>query len=549
MSHDSSLTTSEYVALAIALVVGAALRFWGLRFGLPHDSVRPDEEILVGAALSIFGGRLHPHFFDWPSLFLYATAGGYAVLFAFERAFGLVANADDFIARAVADPTSVHLVARVLGAASGVATIAAMYFAAREVCSRRTAIMSAALLSIAFLHVRDSHYGLTDVPSTFLAVCSFWAAVYAAARGVTMRRLAVAGVLAGLAASTKYNTGLILAPALVVVGEHAIRTRDLGWAVKAVAMLAVTSIAGFVAGTPYAVLDYQPFSAALTNLHDHLTGGHAGIDLGRGWTYHLFFTLRYGLGVPLLAMSLAGALWLVADRSWRAAMMLSFPVVYYYTVGSGLTVFTRYMMPMVPFMCLMAAVFIDRAAERAASFTRSAAVPAIAAAVLFVVAAVPPLVQSVAFDRLLARPDTRLAGAEWVESHFPMGAALYQTGASYGHVQPHPMARYAEYDFDDAAGWFTANGQPASEPDIVVRSQSPLAAYSHEPAGLGGVLASDYVQVMTITGIPGGQPAGAVYDVQDAFYLPYNGFGNIRRPGPNLIIYQRRSKDERAGEK
>jgi 4-amino-4-deoxy-L-arabinose transferase-like glycosyltransferase len=533
-----------WVALGLVIVTGAALRIWGITFGLPHDSVRPDEEILVDAALHIFGGRLHPHFFDWPSLFLYTTAAGYAVVFAAERAFGAVASADVFIARAVANPTTAHLVARALGAACGVATIAALFGAARELCSRRTALIAAALVSVAFLHVRDSHYGLTDVPATFLVVCSFWAVARAASRGPTMARMAAAGVLAGLAASTKYNGALVLAPAVVVIVEQAVRTRDLTWGLKATAMLAITSIAGFVAGTPFAVLDYESFSAALSNVHDHLGGGHAGLDLGRGWRYHLIFTLRYGLGLPMLAMALGGAIWLVAQRSWRAAILLSFPVVYYYELGSGLTVFTRYMVPIVPFMCVTAAVFIDRVSDAAARVSSSSVVRSSVTAALVAAAVLPPLVQSIAFDRLLARPDTRLAGAAWVESHFPTGAALYQTGASYGHVQPHPKERYAEYTFDDVSGRFELDGRPAPiEPDIVIQSQSPLVAYSHEPAGLGRVLASDYVHVMTITAIPSDHPAESVYDVQDAFYVPYSGFDDIRRPGPNLIVFQRRPKD------
>ncbi len=33
--------------------------------------------------------------------------------------------------------------------------------------------------------------------------------------------------------------------------------------------------------------------------------------------------------------------------------------------------------------------------------------------------------------------------------------------------------------------------------------------------------------------------APAVYDLQDAFYVPFAGFAGIARPGPNLSIWER----------
>jgi hypothetical protein len=32
-----------------------------------------------------------------------------------------------------------------------------------------------------------------------------------------------------------------------------------------------------------------------------------------------------------------------------------------------------------------------------------------------------------------------------------------------------------------------------------------------------------------------------VYDQQDAFYVPFDGFDGVARPGPNLSIYERRA--------
>jgi len=53
--------------------VTAILRFTGLRFGFPHTVARPDEEVIVDTALGVLRDP-NPHFFDWPSLFIYVLS-------------------------------------------------------------------------------------------------------------------------------------------------------------------------------------------------------------------------------------------------------------------------------------------------------------------------------------------------------------------------------------------------------------------------------------------------------------------------------------------
>ena len=36
------------------------------------------------------------------------------------------------------------------------------------------------------------------------------------------------------------------------------------------------------------------------------------------------------------------------------------------------------------------------------------------------------------------------------------------------------------------------------------------------------------------------RPGSAVYDPQDAFFMPVSGFSTVRRPGPTIRIYRHR---------
>src|SRR5262245_66400083 len=67
------------IPLAGILLLGAALRFQALDFGLAYPHARPDEETAVGHAVAILAGDPNPHFFNWPSLTLYAFAAALGI--------------------------------------------------------------------------------------------------------------------------------------------------------------------------------------------------------------------------------------------------------------------------------------------------------------------------------------------------------------------------------------------------------------------------------------------------------------------------------------
>src|SRR5919197_735848 len=130
--------------LLLVIAAGAVLRFRGLRFGFPNPLARPDEEVLVDAALGVLRDP-NPRFFDWPSLFIYVTAAAYAALFAVERVLGgAIRHAT--VAKAAFEPV-LHLIPRVLSATASILTVAALFGAARELFSRPRSFTSATLIS------------------------------------------------------------------------------------------------------------------------------------------------------------------------------------------------------------------------------------------------------------------------------------------------------------------------------------------------------------------------------------------------------------------
>lgn len=522
--------------VALAVAVGAVLRVWGLQFGFPFPFARTDEEVIVDVGLGVLRDP-NPHFFDWPTLFMYALGGVYAALFTVERLVGgAIRNAT--VAK-LFHLTTLHLTARILSAAAGTCSIALLYSTVREVLSRRVAVLAAALLAVVYLHVRDSHFGVTDVPATLMMLLAMRAGVRCATRGISTRRLATAGLLSGLAASTKYNTALVLlTPMIAIAADTFSRRRPIGMTARDAALVAVAFTAGFVIGTPYAVLDFPAFWRGISAVRSHLGGGH--VVMARGWTYHASLTLPFGVGVPMLLAAVAGAVWLAIDAPFAAVLLLAVPVAYYVLLGSGRTVFARYMLPIVPFMCVSAAYLVDRSARTFAGWKTPAARVAVTFAGLAIIAA-PTLADSIAFDRLMTKTDTRVLGGNWIAAAAPEGASLYQTGFGGGQLQPAPADRYLRYAFNEHLSRFEVGGGPATAlPDFVVILESPLSAYSTVPSAIRTIVADAYDQAMVIDGTPAASTPGVQYNLDDAFYAPYAGMDRAVRPGPTVRIYRRR---------
>ena len=127
---------------------------------------------------------------------------------------------------------------------------------------------------------------------------------------------------------------------------------------RAAVMIGVFTSA-FLLTAPFVVFDYQRFSIGFEQLWLSTSrGGNAAMGSNSPW-YHLTFSLRYGVGAPLLLLGLAGVGWMAA-RDWQRALLLfSFPAAFFVLIASMGDTFVRYAIPIVPFLCLSAAFLID----------------------------------------------------------------------------------------------------------------------------------------------------------------------------------------------
>lgn len=548
MSGGGRRDRLDWAPIVAVVAVAAAVRLAGLQFGLPLVQARPDEQVIASKAVGFWAtGDLNPHFFDYPSFYLYVTAALYGLYFLWGLASGRFDSVAAFAASWPSDWVPFFLIPRVAGALSGTVTVLVVYAIARRLFDRATALVAGLFMALAFLHVRDSHYGTTDVPMTLLLMLAMLFVVRAHQDGRT-KDVVLSGVFGGLAMATKYNAVML---ALPMAASAAIRMVDAPAGARSAALraarpllLVAVGALTFSVASPFVLLDPRQVLRDLDLVADlHSVGMTPPEVLGIGWTYHARFSLPHGLGWPLYGAGLAGMAWLAWMRVRVAILLCAYPLAYYLAAGGGYMVYVRYMLPVVPFLCLTAAVAVMALARGLARVARLPA-PLVAAALAVVVISASAATV-VRFDRLLRQRDSRLVAGEWVRANVPAGVTIYQAGNAYGHLQLEATRpfRYRHWTWDRDANKFRDETGRFTEgwPDWIVAHESALP-YSHVPDRVSRELRWSYLLVHMTRAVDAREPLN-VYDIQDAFFLPYGGFVQVRRPGPNVFVYRKRTLD------
>jgi 4-amino-4-deoxy-L-arabinose transferase-like glycosyltransferase len=405
------------VTLVLLFFLAFILRAWGTRFGLPEAFYHPDEHAIVERATGILRtGDYSPHWFNYPSAYIYVQALTYIPYFLISAARGF---GNSIPAEA---PYGFYYAGRLMTALVGALTVPLVYVLGRRMFGRRTGLVSAALVTFSLLHAVHSHYVTTDVPMAFLVTLSLLFS-YLALQKAGLRYTLLAGLFAGLATSTKYPAAVAILPVLVVQ-LVTVRWTDWGVLGQRVGLTVGAFLAGFFLGTPYAILEVNTFVASLASVLGHYGTGQPGFEGSATWLWYLGQMLT-GPDVLVVALALGGILWAMIKHTRKDLLLLSFVIPYYVVVSAWPTRFERNLVVLVPLLAVLAARFMVEAVSWMAgrwSAVRRYETPVLAALVVMAIAL--PLWAIVAFDDAIAQRDLRTVAAEWVNANVPPGSRI-----------------------------------------------------------------------------------------------------------------------------
>lgn len=393
------------VALLLIVAAGYALRLWNLGTGIPY-AVGIDEPAIMTTVVRILkSGDFNPRFFEYPTGYIYVQLGTAIVRFLFG------AMAHSWRAVQQVGPADFYLWGRFVTATIGAATIPLLYQAGMR-WGARHALLAAGLMAVIPMHVRESHFALTDVPLTFCVVLTFLLSLRAAEKP-TLAAFALAGAAAGLSAGMKYN-GLMAVSMPLAVAFFAAQSRQA--AIGRAGLAAAACVAVFFATTPYALIDLPAF------LNGFGTQAAAFSPRQRtdeaSWLVYLKH-LRLTFGWPGSLLAAAG-LGLTVSRIVRGpnrvrwVLLVLFPVIYFDLITGWTFLFARYAMPLLPFIVLWAAIATVSGVSLLRRFSIPRAVRTAAIIGLTIAALAPPAYRSIEWIRGYGVVTTQALAWKWI---------------------------------------------------------------------------------------------------------------------------------------
>jgi 4-amino-4-deoxy-L-arabinose transferase-like glycosyltransferase len=402
--------------LSFVLAVALALRLWGIKQGLPYVYNTDEYGHFVPEAVAMFHRGLDPHYFINPPAFTYLLHVVFAVWFG-----GGASVSHEFALH----PDHFFLIARVTVALLGTLSVWLLYLLGARLFNRTVGLLASALEAVAFLPVFYGHLALNDVPTLAPLTLSLLGTAGVLRRGRMLDYL-IAGAGVGLAAATKYTAGIVIV-ALLAAALAQYRSASPE-ARRSVILSAVTALllalAAFVLANPYSVLDFHTFSSDLNRQSEYAglsQGSWVGGPRDGALSYYLWsFTWGFGF-LPALA-ALGGAFTVWRSDRWVGLLLVGMTIAYLLFMSLQGRYFGRWLLPILPVACLLAASFalqVTGWATRRAPRLRLGF-----AAVAVIALAAQGLVYSIHSGLVLSRADTRNLARTWVVEHIPAGARI-----------------------------------------------------------------------------------------------------------------------------
>jgi len=265
------------------------------------------------------------------------------------------------------------------------------------------------------MHVRESHFVLTDVPMTFAVVLTLLLSLRASEQP-TLRAFLAAGAAAGLAAGIKYNALMAFSmPVVAALAANGARSRVSR--ITALITAAAACVGAFFVTTPFALIDLPAFLNGFGTQAAAFTPRPTSAEAS--WVIYGKH-LSQAFGWPAALLALGGAVFAVVralagpDRvKW--GLLLVFPAVYFYLINGWGFMFARYALPMVPFIAVWAGIALLWLTGRLADARVPAAVRRTAIAVIVILALAPGAYGSLAFVRAHGTETTQALAWAWMK--------------------------------------------------------------------------------------------------------------------------------------
>ena len=264
-----------------------------------------------------------------------------------------------------------------------------------------SALWATALYALNYLVGRDGHFAVSEALLCFEIAVTLLCCARVTTRGAGW--LVAAGFCAGTAVSTKYSALGLAFPCAAAAVELFLRERRR--AAIPIAGAVVAGLVGLLLWSPQIVTHWSEFREGFAGQ----LGRYAATRTTPGSIYYPTVVFPATFGWPGLLLCFGGLVWCARQRRGLTLVVYAF-MFYACFLGPLRLTYPRYGSPLVPALTagggIAAALLIERLSLRIPRWFALAMVALLALAL--------PTARLIAFDRLMARRDTRDLAQEWL---------------------------------------------------------------------------------------------------------------------------------------
>ncbi len=419
---------SVLILLCITLFVGGILRFYGIEWAVPRQPYwryhYQDEGFTLGLILRMEPDNLNPHYFINPTFHYYtlllsvkiASAIGYIQPFALPVRTNNIGQPLNKVS--LPDYARMFYVGRIISIVQGVLLIFLVFLIGRNLYSAAVGLLAAALTAVLPTLVFQSHIFVVDAPGVFWLIVAFWFLTSGIRKPGDVLWYGVAGILIGIAVSTKYTNILIMVPFFCRVSmihsnsETTVFRRTVNR--NTVLTCAVAMIIFFLA-SPHIILSFSEFLYGDSEGFGGIFGERGffaynryGINLLSPFTFSTFHSLL----LPLTCASVLGICYLIYQRRNSDKLVLAYIVPFYILLMLNASPHLRHFLPVLPFLMLATSRFLtDIVTCKKHRIFQYIGILTVAVVLLH------PFAFSLAFLRRMDAYDTRIECADWLRDN------------------------------------------------------------------------------------------------------------------------------------
>lgn len=334
-----------------------------------------------------------------------------------------------------------HIALRLASVLFGSLSVIAVYFLAKFFLRAEFSIACSLLLALNPLHVVSSKYGTPDIMLVFMFIVSMICILnlYKLRRRVDYF---LCGLTIVLSCSAKYNGIFLYFSFMTAVIFISLDTKSgikTFFSAERWAFFVIGNICGFVIGFFPLFINYE-WKYVLDSLffeRSHLFAeGQHGLTISGMDYYYVFYFIKSILpstGWFLFCSIIAGLIYVFIRRDKRDVIILASLVPYYLMIEHIYKIPPapdRYVLPLLPFYLLCAAIFISKTAD---FFERKYVVRG--KPVILILSLVLILYPSFKTFRILKTltPDTRDMMGEWIEKNIPSSSKIFVNWHNSGY--------------------------------------------------------------------------------------------------------------------